>query len=480
MRRLVLVAILGAGCREPEAPPGLAWARCGAYECATVEVPTDDLDVANGVTEMRLLRSPARDVESRIGSVVVVVGGPGGSGVEEANPFVRSLDDHMPEVLDRFDVVFYERRGSGDQLECVDDAWVDAYRATAPNPSTDAEWDAIDAIWQELADGCTASGALLPTLGSETEARDIDRIREALGEDEISVYAISGGTWAGASYAAQFPDRLRALVVDSPLPPTDGFYLTTVMTELLEASLDRFLADCGADAACAFHGGEGTSAVAAAYDALSDSLATPLDVGGRPAGAYDLDFAVQTLMIVNGGDPATVDPQLASMLAAAEAGDGAELLEAADPWWYRTGATYDVGLWSVQTSIMLDDIPCPVGFDRAAAEASLADIAAIAPRMGPSSWFPAFGLGCLHWPAPRVDPIVFTTTAPALVVAATSDLNVGGIAAGDALATAFGPSATLVTRTGFGHVQYARSDCAADAEARFLIEVDAPNVACAE
>ncbi|RKN37541.1 alpha/beta fold hydrolase [Streptomyces hoynatensis] len=50
-------------------------------------------------------------------------------------------------------------------------------------------------------------------------ARDLDRVRSALGERRISFLDISWGTWLGAVYRSEFPDRVERMFLDSVASP---------------------------------------------------------------------------------------------------------------------------------------------------------------------------------------------------------------------------------------------------------------------
>jgi hypothetical protein len=283
---------------------------------------------------------------------------------------------------------------------------------------------------------------------------------------------VSGGTNAGASYATQFSNHIRVGVIDSP-----SFAGTSMFTTWLdgsvaqEAGLDAFFADCGADATCAFHGGQGTNAVAAAYDALATSLATPLPAGSRSVGTFDLAYATQALLAGTGGELAAVRGPLATMLSTAAAGDGSGILNTSDPWWYRSGSGYDTALWSIGLTFFLADEQCPPAFDLAAAKAMWPSAVAVAPRMA-AGWFNQ-ALSCLHWPTPRATPLQIGPSAtPVLVVSGMHDLNVGGVPAGMKLVTALGAKASLVRRDGYGHEQWLRSACIAATESSFLVAPD--------
>lgn len=50
-------------------------------------------------------------------------------------------------------------------------------------------------------------------------ARDIDALRAALGERQLTMTMASNSGPVGAVYASRFPRRVRALVLDSPVGP---------------------------------------------------------------------------------------------------------------------------------------------------------------------------------------------------------------------------------------------------------------------
>ena len=69
---------------------------------------------------------------------------------------------------------------------------------------------------RELADDCknAPNSELLPYLSTSATVDDMDSIRAALGEDQISYLGFSYGTYLGALYADKYPDRVRAMVLD--------------------------------------------------------------------------------------------------------------------------------------------------------------------------------------------------------------------------------------------------------------------------
>jgi len=96
------------------------------------------------------------------------------------------------------------------------------------------------------ADACAERmGPLYEHLGSQDVVRDMDLIREALGQRQLNFIGVSYGTRLGALYAQTFPERVRAIVLDGPVHPVaDLQELVTDQFEALVAAADEFLADC--------------------------------------------------------------------------------------------------------------------------------------------------------------------------------------------------------------------------------------------
>ncbi len=118
-------------------------------------------------------------------------GGPGASGVD----FLRSSGQTVfTETLrDRFDIVGFDPRGVGasDPVTCLNGSAMDRLNALDPTPDDKAESDALIAGAHEFADSCQRnSGELLPHVATADAARDMDRIREALGEDEAHLFRL--------------------------------------------------------------------------------------------------------------------------------------------------------------------------------------------------------------------------------------------------------------------------------------------------
>ena len=208
---------LAAACAwsAPPAPvPGaIVWRDCGGgVSCAEVAAPLDHAASAGSEISLAVARVPAALPAERIGVLFVNPGGPGVSAVA----FLRaSLGRYTGVVRDRFDLMAVDTRGTGGSaaLACHDS--LPELFAQDPDASDDAAWRALVAASRAFAEECARKHAeLLPLLGTAESARDLDWLRAALGEEQISYLGYSYGTALGATYLSLFPKRVRALVLD--------------------------------------------------------------------------------------------------------------------------------------------------------------------------------------------------------------------------------------------------------------------------
>jgi pimeloyl-ACP methyl ester carboxylesterase len=333
-----------AGAQEPGAVPAtvappvpaLTWAPCDTAEpdvaagvqCASAAVPLDYDEPAGPQVQIALAKVPATDPAQRIGSLFFNPGGPGGPAVE----FLQTAGASRFAALNqRFDIVAFDPRGVGQSspsIDCVIPESEDP--ATQPSPTPiDLDADALVALAQRYVDSCLASNdEILAHVSTANVARDLDLLRAAVGDERLSYLGYSYGTFLGATYAALFPDRHRALVLDGAIDPVayiaDPVSLSTEQLAGFELALDRFLLACAADqAACSGFGG---SDPAAAYDALLAAAATaPL-----PADRYTPDTRPVTVDDVRAVTSKLLYSKpawglLAEALAQGAAGDGSLL-----------------------------------------------------------------------------------------------------------------------------------------------------------
>ncbi|MFD0823408.1 alpha/beta fold hydrolase, partial [Micromonospora zhanjiangensis] len=220
--------------------------------CAGLELPIDWAHPAAGTFELALARHAATDPGARIGPLLINPGGPGGSGVSYA---LRARDEFTPDVLRRFDIIGFDPRGvaRSSPVRCSRDLLA---AGPAGLPESQAQYDQLLDYNRRLARDCRAhTGPIFDHVDSVNVARDMDAIRAALGERQINYYGISYGTLIGQMYAELFPDRARALVIDSNMDHSlgTGAFMRTEAVGA-ETSFGEFAAWCDRAATCALHG----------------------------------------------------------------------------------------------------------------------------------------------------------------------------------------------------------------------------------
>jgi pimeloyl-ACP methyl ester carboxylesterase len=205
--------------------PKLSWKGCfanlGPFECGTVHVPLDYDGSAGGTISIALVRLPATDPSRRIGSLFLNPGGPGASGVDAVLDAGSVL--FTDEVRARFDIVGFDPRGvaRSSALRCFgNEKQREPYFTPIAFPSTPAE----ESIWETadryLVDACAQRGGRIADhMSTANVARDLDTLRQAVGDDGLTYVGYSYGSFLGVTYANLFPDRVRALVVDGVLDP---------------------------------------------------------------------------------------------------------------------------------------------------------------------------------------------------------------------------------------------------------------------
>ncbi|MFE9051469.1 alpha/beta hydrolase [Streptomyces rubiginosohelvolus] len=213
----------------------LRWTDCDTegYVCARLTVPRDYDDPGNGKTfVLPVARAEAGKPDRRIGSLVYNPGGPGAAGV-------HSLQEGMDEAFgraarDRFDIVTFDPRGVGasvpaltctaseDEAEEEEASEPPVSEGVAPlHPRTEEERTAAAEGARAVTEGCERhSGGLLRHVGTQDAARDLDVLRAALGERELTYLGWSYGTSLGTAYAELFPRRVRAMVLDGAIDPS--------------------------------------------------------------------------------------------------------------------------------------------------------------------------------------------------------------------------------------------------------------------
>ena len=446
-----------AGANGPPVTP-LTWSPCnGDLQCASLVVPLNYADPGGPTIAIAVERHPAEEPAARIGSLVINPGGPGVSGLDDMSNQLSAL---TPQLLDDFDIVTFDPRGveRSDPVSCGETPGAPPSTLPDPVPTTPtAQTTTINGLKQYAAACEKASGSVLPYVGSVDVARDLDRLRQALGDAGLTYMGQSYGTLLGLTYASLFPTHVRAMVLDSVIDPALSFnQITTGQALGFESDLDAFFSWCASDAVCPWRAtGDPTTALLAL---IASSVSSPVPAGnGRVAGAGELYDA-----LLDGLYSRSEWPTLGDALAADAAGEGGEVVAMSDHY-NANGSTN-----GSDAGVAVDCLDHPASHDLAVYGYLAAVLKPSAPVFGPLlAWGEA---ACAVWPAPPTRPVGPVSAAgapPVLVVGTTSD---------PATPYAWAVSVAhelrhgvLLTRDGDDHVAYFYSSCVRDYAQSYLV-----------
>ncbi len=210
--------------------------------CAEVTVPVDYADPGKGTLEIALARIASTAEEPR-GSLLLNFGGPGDPGISTLAAFGRTFN----EFTNAYDVVTFDPRGVGrsSPVSCADSP-PPVFTGGEDPDAVIREADAHYALCRD------ASGPVLPYTGTVNVARDLDVIRQALGDEKLSYLGFSYGTRLGAAYAAEFPHRVGRMVLDGVDTLTEPLVEQgLVIAEGRQTALDDFATWCATRPDCA-------------------------------------------------------------------------------------------------------------------------------------------------------------------------------------------------------------------------------------
>ena len=269
LRGLALVsALLLSGCAATEPSPQeqvsqgvsfadqqISWSDCeGSFECAEVAAPLDWSDQSGEVISIALVRSSGTE---NLTPMLINPGGPGSSGFDY---LVNSYDSIGTTYLrENFQLIGFDPRGVGrtSPVVCESDEPKDRmlYEHVPFEFGSQEYLDYSNQLYQEFAQSCQQTGFSSAFYNTQQAARDMDLIREVLGQDQLHYLGFSYGTELGANYAALFPDRVGLMVLDGAVDPTLDPASTLVgQIAGFDKALEAYLEDCLSQSFCPFSG----------------------------------------------------------------------------------------------------------------------------------------------------------------------------------------------------------------------------------
>jgi len=472
--------------------PVVNWEPCADprqqdFDCATAQVPLDYGNPEGAMITLAVIRHLATDPANRLGALFFNPGGPGDPGTLQ----LPAWFGFFPAALRaRFDIISWDPRGIGAStaVQCFADADEgQQVFAGLPGgfPVSRAEQRAWIRAYARFGQLCgERNGDLLAYVSTVDTAKDLDLLRQAIGDPQLDYLGVSYGTFLGATYANLFPDKVRAMVLDGNVDPVawtnggdDDAFLSTFLRlgsdKGSAKTLDAFLTLCGqaSTAQCAFSAGS-AAATKAKWTALLRRLrAHPVTIDNPPR-----RFTYAALVAAIGGDFSVLFfkalwPKAAELLQTLWTSPERSTLASAPDAEPPLGiSTSDQGTFAV----LCAESPNP---RRPGVYPVLAALAyARAGDVGPA-WVWRLDEPCASWPATAAHryagPWNRPTANPILVIGNIFDPATayeGAVAMSHDLARA-----RLLTVDGYGHtVLLNPSSCANDYESRYFVDGTLP------
>lgn len=453
--------------------PTLNWTDCtGGFQCSDAAVPLDYRDPQGPTITLHMIRHLAADPGQRVGTLWMEPGGPGSSGLD----FARDNYADLPaELQNKFDIVSFDPRGiqTSSGVACYSDAqYTAAVNAAKGVPGPDAFANAVKAGADFDQNCVTKLGDTAGLFGTAYVARDIDLLRQALGEQQLTFYGRSFGTYVGTVYASMFPGRVRAMALDGAYDPNhyanNPYAYDWPQYIALDAAMNDFLTWCDQNQSeCGFGGGNAK----AAFTALKADLdANPVQI---PGGGVANGFTLAYRLLFNMDDGKVIWPAFGQALRQAQLHDPTSFL-------LRPPSPASWAQLNPNTVVSCDDRAFPAGISQlkwnVTAEAAAAPLLgtpwAYAPPMYDQNSAPA----CVQWPVERVSRYTGSYraagSAPILVIGTTHDPDTPYQDA-VSLSRTF-DNAELLTFDAQGHTAFGRSACVTAATATYLADLTLP------
>ena len=424
------------------------------FSCGKLAVPVDYAKPTDASLQLFVLRVhlKTQKPQSKVGSLLVNPGGPGGSGINLAAGLVTALSDS---IFQHFDLIGFDPRGVGlsQPLQCISDKQKDRLSAADPDVRTaagraEAKTDAVTVVR-----ACAAKyGRSLGAYNTEETARDMDRIRQAVGDRKLNYLGFSYGTRLGAAYAHEYPTAIRTEVLDGALDPvTSELTQDERQTKAFEQAFDQFAADCVKRPACAPLGNPRAAVIALIAAADRKPIRS-----SRKGETRRATGGIVTIGVVSALYDQSQWADLGKALIEARKGDSAAIFSLADQYLERDPETgHYSNIMDANLAINCND-----------SRLHITDALVQSKAAGWIAKYPIFGknaaaalYSCYGWP-PSGHPLPPASApgAPPILVIGTVHDPATPYAQAGVLAKALGTGIVL-TWDGEGHTAYPKTTC---------------------
>jgi pimeloyl-ACP methyl ester carboxylesterase len=450
----------------------LRWSDCYEnFDCATLKVPIDYQRIKTGAFEISVLRYNAQDPKRRIGSLIVNPGGPGASGVDYAYNAEYIFD---PDLTDRYDIVGFDPRGvnRSEPIDCLTNEQTDESYASDSKVDSTAEFKEAIRDSKDFIAQCESNTDHIGSYSTASAARDMDILRQALGDEKLNYMGKSYGTYLGALYATLFPNKIGRVVLDGAVDPNiSEFEMIKTQAMGFDLALNSFIGDCLTKTSCPLQG-DITQATSQLISIWQSAATTPL-----PLERADGDKRVVTeSLLVIGTASALYEsgegwPVLRRAIREAIDGYGDTFIKLADQYSGRQpGGAYSNNEFDSGAIINCLDFKDPRSVNEIRQDA--ARIEQAAPAFGP--YLAYSGLLCKYFDAPAPVVVKKTKTNASIVIIGTTGDPATPYEWAKGLVKIL-PNSRLITYVGDGHTGQGRGNgCIDDAIDAFYLDGELP------
>ncbi|BCL29558.1 alpha/beta hydrolase [Streptomyces aurantiacus] len=262
--------------------PAKGTERAAGLTCATLKVPLNYQEPGGAKIDVAVSRLATAKPGKRRGVLLLNPGGPALGGIEMPSAMAKTLPRS---VRDSYDLIGFDPRGVEHSTPQSCGLENPSVAALFPYPAADGSITENAALAEADARKCADTvGKNLKHFTTANTARDMDRIRQALGEKKISYWGQSYGTYLGAVYRTLFQKHTDRMVLEGNVNP-DKVWADEVADTWGKGMADRFpdAARVAAAQDSTLGLGDDVEKVTATYLRLADRLdREPAPVPGTP------------------------------------------------------------------------------------------------------------------------------------------------------------------------------------------------------
>lgn len=426
-----------------------------SFSCAAIHVPLNYADPSGKTVSLELLKVHDSQDTAPIGSLLIDPGGPGDSAI--IFTLLGGVQEMPLNVLRHFDLIGFDPRGVqfSSPINCISNTQKDVLYDVNDDVRTASGFAQAKASAALVAQKCSSLyGADLAQFNTVNTARDMDRIRQAVGDDQMNYLGFSYGTELGAQYAHLFPKKIRVAVLDGAVDPLADD-ITSFADQLggFEGAFDQFAADCAGRASCRALGDPRQ----VVYDLVAKADASPMHSSAHhetrtASGAIVLTGVLEALYSKSEWR------DLESALFEGQQGDAKGLFVLADRYTQRISDGTYTNIFDANTTIGCND--SKPGPSDATIRATATAWAAKYPMFG--VWAAQSLFACQSWQPVRTPPPLPTapTAHPVLVIGNLHDPATPYQGAKN-LASTMG-NTELLSWDGEGHTSYLQGSSCVD------------------